>query len=320
MATRMLDDKPLVSFILTCYNLPTEMVKECLDSILRLSLRPFEREIILVDDGSKGHILTNLKEYGNDIIYVRQKNQGLSVARNTGIRIATGRYMQFVDADDKLIFSAYERCLDIVRFNSPDMVLFKSSNNEHARSSYTSPEETDGTSYLLNNNLRSPAWGFIFKKDILSDLRFTPGLLHEDEEFTPLLLLRAKSVFSTNIKAYFYRERSCSITHSKNKRMLVKRLDDVESTIWNLKEIALSLPSDKSQALQRRVAQLSMEHIFNVMRLTRSSSQLKRRLERLENNGLFPIPDSNYTTLYEMFRKLINNKITRKLLFHITLR
>ena len=48
----MKNKKPLVSFILTYYNQPVQMLCECIDSILALSLRPFEREIIVVDDGS----------------------------------------------------------------------------------------------------------------------------------------------------------------------------------------------------------------------------------------------------------------------------
>ena len=93
---------PLVSFVLTYYNQPVKMLKECLDSILVLSLRPYEREIIIVDDGSDTCPMNELMKYGDDIIYIRQKNKGLSEARNMGIRIATGAYIQFIDADDLL--------------------------------------------------------------------------------------------------------------------------------------------------------------------------------------------------------------------------
>lgn len=80
--------QPLVSFILTCYNLPLDMLCACIDSILRLSLRSEEREIIVVDDGSDVSPINNLLRYGDEIIYVRQKNGGVSTARNTGMGMA----------------------------------------------------------------------------------------------------------------------------------------------------------------------------------------------------------------------------------------
>ena len=46
------ETQPIVSFIITYYNLPIQMLCECIDSILALSLRSFEREIIVIDDGS----------------------------------------------------------------------------------------------------------------------------------------------------------------------------------------------------------------------------------------------------------------------------
>lgn len=97
-----------------------------MDSILKLSLNAKEREIILVDDGSDISPLNDLAEYQNQIIYLRQPNQGVSVARNYGIMIAKGNYIQFVDGDDYLLQAAYEHCLDIVRYHQPDIVTFNS--------------------------------------------------------------------------------------------------------------------------------------------------------------------------------------------------
>lgn len=115
---------PLVSFIVTTYNLPIEYIKECLESIIQLSLNPKEREIILIDDGSDICPLNDLAEYLPYIIYLRQPNQGVSVARNYGMKIATGKYIQFIDGDDYILKAAYEHCLDIVRYHQPDIVTF----------------------------------------------------------------------------------------------------------------------------------------------------------------------------------------------------
>lgn len=306
--------KPLISFIITAWNIPVEMVCECIDSITKLSLRPTEREIIVIDDGSAECLMVGLMSFGDDIIYVRQRNQGLSVARNTGLRMATGQYIQLVDGDDKLLAEGYGHCIDIVRYNDPDMVLFDSSDKENVTSIYYIPEPVDGTQYMRHNNLHVMAWGYVFNRRILLDLRFTPGILHEDEEFTPQLMLRAERVYSTNIPAYFYRKRPTSITHDSDKKMIVKRLNDVEQIIFHLQDVAASLPRVDSQALSRRVAQLTMDYIFNIMRLTRSSRQLEERLARLERRGLYPLPDKDYTKKYMLFRKFANSRLMRKMM------
>ena len=107
--------QPLVTFIITYYNLPVQMLCECINSIMALSLKPEEREILIIDDGSDVSPMNGLMQYGDEIIYVRQPNGGLSAARNKGIETATGQFLQFVDADDHLITTAYDHCLDIDR-------------------------------------------------------------------------------------------------------------------------------------------------------------------------------------------------------------
>lgn len=306
--------KPLISFIVTTHNLPDTMLRECVGSIMTLSMRPAEREIIVVDDGSDECALNGLADIREHIIYMRQRHQGLSVARNIGLRIASGQYIQFIDGDDKLLAEGYGHCIDIVRYNDPDMVLFDMTDKTCVESVCYIPEPVDGTQYMRHNNIYAAACGYAFNRRILLDLRFTPGRLHEDEEFTPQLFLRAARVYSTNIPAYYYRKRKSSITRSSDKKTIVKRLNDVEQILFHLQDIAASLPLVDRQALSRRVAQLTMDYIFNIIRLTRSTRQLDERLERLEKRGLFPLPDQDYTKKYMLFRRLANSRLARKML------
>ena len=106
----------MISFVIPYHNEPLNMLRQCLDSILSLSLSNEEREIIVVDDGSDYSPINDLRDIQDHIIYVRQKNGGLSHARNTGLRLATGEYVQFIDADDYLLRAPYEHCLDIMRY------------------------------------------------------------------------------------------------------------------------------------------------------------------------------------------------------------
>ena len=150
--------QPLVSFIVTCYNLPTDMLCECIDSILKLSLQPDEREIIVVDDGSEVSPMNDLLKYGDDIIYVRQKNGGVSVARNTAMDMAKGQYIQIVDGDDCLLTVPYEHCLDIVRHNSEaDVVMFDFTHDLSGSQVPDRFQKKNGAEFLRTENIRGAA-------------------------------------------------------------------------------------------------------------------------------------------------------------------
>ena len=304
-----MEENPFISFIIPVYNIPTEMLCDCLDSILQLSLRKTEREIIIVDDGSKLSPLNVLSDYLDDIIYIRQKNGGLGNARNRGLQNATGQYIQFIDADDALIVNQYEHCLDIARFQKPDMVMFEFSRKEKSQKIYTDQKLMTGRYLLRHHNIKATACGYLFKQSILGNLRFTLNVYHEDEEFTPLLILRAGSVLLTDAEAYYYRTREDSITTSKDMRNTVKRLNDFKAIIYKLYQFAAVIPGSDRMALLRRVHQLTMDYIYKVIVETRNKHYLDRQLDELRKKGLFPLADKDYTTKYKWFRRLTNTKI-----------
>ena len=308
---------PLISFILTYYNLPMKMLCECIESILALSLQPSEREIIVVDDGSETSIISQLVKYGNDIIFIRQANQGLSVARNTGIQMAKGEFLQFVDGDDKLINIAYEHCIAIAKTGQAEMVTFDFSKTETEGKPFTALPMQSGTNYMRNNNIRGMACGYLFKRAILGDLRFTKGIYHEDEEFTPLLLIRAEKVCVTNAKAYFYRERPDSIINNRLPRKMIKRITDMKGVISRLNIIADRIPADDKAAIRRRVAQLTMDYLYNIILQTQSRHFLDRKIDELTKEGLFPLPKRNYTAKYTWFRRLSKSTMGLSLLMRI---
>ena len=310
------EEKPLVSFIITYYNEPVEMLRQCIESILGLSLSEAEREIVLVDDGSDVCPLNEIYDFIDRILYVRKRNGGISMARNLGLQTCSGRYIQFVDADDYLIRNAYEHCLDLVRYHNPDIVSFHFTNKHVAETPFVLPNAVSGAEYLRHNNLCGSACTYVFRSDLLHTLRFTPGILHEDEEFTPLLFLKAERIITTNAKAYFYRTRHNSITHQKeNKRHYLKRLADTELVIYHLQEKTKFLPEAERTALERRIAQLTMDYLYNTIRLTKDWKNLQERTARLYDHGLFPLPLQRYTKKYYLFARMSASKIGLRVLF-----
>jgi len=91
--------KPIVdvSIIIPSFN-RARLLSETLDSVLSQTVQA--REIIVVDDGSTDNTSEVLKEYGDKIRYLFQENQGVSAARNYGVRVASSKYIAFNDSDD----------------------------------------------------------------------------------------------------------------------------------------------------------------------------------------------------------------------------
>ena len=98
---------------------------------------------------------------------------------------------------------------------------------------------------------------------------------------------------------------------------MVRRLNDSLQVILKLNRIADTLPTSERLALSRRVAQLTMDYIYNVIVQTRSRHYLDRKLAFLRKGGLFPLPDRDYTTKYKWFRRLTNSSMGLSLLMNI---
>ena len=238
---------PLISFILTCYDTPIEMICTCIDSILALSLRPSEREIIVVDDGSVTSPINDLMQYKHDILYIYKVNGGVSTARNTGLQMARGTFIQFIDADDYLICNNYEHCLDLIRFSNTDIVA-------------------------------------------------------------------AGNMVKSNTKAYFYRTSPTSITAKINKTTFNKKRTDNETVLFHLNSLSQTLPPEESIAMKRRVAQLTMDYLYNIIIDTQSETELNMSIERLRQHSLYPLPDKKYSLKYTWFRRIISSKLGYKFL------
>lgn len=315
------DKTPLVSFIIPTFNTEPTMLRSCIDSIRNLSLSNESREIIVIDDGSKTPAISTLLDICDDIIYVRQPNQGISISRNRGIDMAKGKYIQLIDGDDYLLQPTYEHCLDIARYHNPDMIVFDFTYSPSAEITEDIEGPFTGAAYMQAHNIKAASCCYIFKKDMLQGLRFRSSMNYyaEDEEFTAQLMLRAERLFTTSAKSYYYRQHKESVLHKHDKRSRIQRLENTEKVIYYLQEQLDTLPQPKRLALQRRIAQLSMDHLYNTARLTHSLSRLEETCERLRAHGLFPLPEKNYTGKYRLFQKLSKSSWGRRIIIATTL-
>ena len=300
---------PLISFIVPVYNMPVEYITECIDSILQLPLGHDEREIILIDDGSDIPVNGLIPQYSDDIIYLRQENKGQSAARNAGMDTARGEYIQFVDSDDSLMHDAYSKIIAAVKSQSVEIIYFRFSyTNANADKTYQFSSPIDGRTLLLTQYLRAADWGYLFKRSTLGDLRFPPHLLHEDEEFTPLLFLKAKSIVCTDLPAYYYRQRTGSTVNTINPTHLNRRFENIETVLEHLRERAEEMEGSGRHALQRRIAHLTIEYLYNIARLTKSNDTMEKTMQRLRRNGFYPVPNLHLGARYVAMRMVFSYK------------
>lgn len=281
-----------ISFIIAYHNEPLTMLRECLSSIC--SLNDVDKDIIVIDDGSLVSPVDCVMSIDDGIRFVRQDNQGLSAARNHGIDCATGDYIQFVDADDKLT-PQYADVIKTLEHHCPDVLQFRFI-REDSISSKSLRITFDGTGRqrLCEYNLRAAACAYVFRRDILQGVRFVKGIYHEDELFTPLLFLNAERIIDTDAQAYYYRQREESITTTRSNSKIQKRLDDTVYVIKALRDV-------HDEALARRIAQLTMDYMYNVVKLTGNFTDFKHRCNRLRELSLLPLPVKCYSVKYMLF-------------------
>ena len=231
--------KMKLSIIVPVYGV-ANYLRKCVDSLLVQDITDYE--IILVDDGSPDECPQICDEYVekyDNIRVVHQENAGLSAARNSGINVATGDYILFVDSDDYLQPNVLGTLMEQVRRDNLDVLRFRYQNVRESGDAFApykdmtnyndySSTPTDGLTFL-NERMGTQCYAvqFLVRREIVLQEQFTPGIYFEDTDWTPRMLLRAERVASTDLVVYNYLWREGSITLSqKDIAKLRKQLQD----------------------------------------------------------------------------------------------
>ena len=216
-----------VSVIIPVYKV-LPYIHECVDSVLQQTYGNIE--IILVDDGSPdecGKICDDYRKRDNRVVVIHQENAGLSAARNTGLDVAGGDFVLFVDGDDFIIPNAIEQLLECQRKTNADIVqgsFFRDRND--VKSESADIKVFSGREFLLSNYFRTEACFNLYKYSCFIDVRFPTGILHEDVALIYKIMYKAKRIAYTDFKFYFYRQRSDSIMTDtfSNRRLVIINL------------------------------------------------------------------------------------------------
>ena len=234
-----------LSVIVPVYNVE-KFLPRYLDSLLRQDLQAEEYEVICVNDGSPDGCGAILAEYGQkhpDIFKViTQENGGLSAARNTGMKVAQGEYITFIDSDDYVIDGAYRYLLDhFCAEQKPDVLHFQYRSVLTDGITLADPEAKPDGKILFdgdgveayNKDKLSCVWNKFFRRQFLQEHHIEfEILLFEDNLFNfcvfrchPRLIIVSSSIVR------YEQGNTGSIIHTRDKERVIVQLRDLHYLI-----------------------------------------------------------------------------------------
>ncbi len=208
-----------LSIIIPIYN-GENYIKHCLKSIYNSSNILDRFEVIIIDDESPDKSIDIINEFKNqytNITIFSQKNKGLGGARNSGINLAKGEYIWFIDQDDWITEGAIYRISQFINSYKPEILSFEYQYPSGARSSIKNYAKCGqiytGKEFLNMNVVENPVWHYVIKTSFISEykLRFQE-INHEDTLFTTTAFYYAQSVIYDNSVNYIYNLRNNSLS------------------------------------------------------------------------------------------------------------
>lgn len=315
----------LLSIIIPVYNAKL-LISNCLDSLLLQNIELHNFEIILINDGSTDNSEAIIKEYTKihaNMILHSQKNLGNGAARNSGVKLAKGKYIYFLDSDDYLAPNVLGHLVQILEDNSLDILGFKSVITQSTN--YTSLEDIgqkirhqpikiiDGLTFISQYNYRAEVWWYILRRDFYNEanISFYDRKFVQDSYITPTLFSQAKRVVFLPIRIHRYVQSENSITHQKAPAHIKRHMIDLAFSVSKLNALINNI---NHQGSIKRLKNRQQGYVFFfIMRFGRSNmslSEFKKYLKKFKSLNAYPIKNfigKDYNGLkYKMLVYLCN--------------
>jgi len=279
------------SIIIPVYNTPISYLDQCLLSLVDQTFHDIE--IILVDDGSGYEISEACNRYAEKdsrVKVIHQKNQGVSAARNTGIKKASGEWIMFVDADDWLELDACEKLYERLKSKACDILMFNHVRDYDGKQvlmkyglepdklynmdiisdkellykrAMGAPDAAKGWSSIITYS-----WDKVFRAEFLKDskVRFPIGLSKsEDKVFVLSCFEKIDTLYYMEKALYHYRMNTASVCnrYSEDADMIRKRLIDILDEI--AKRMDLEIGTILNDPNYKGVSQELNRYIFGLI-------------------------------------------------------
>lgn len=245
-----------ITVVIPVYNVESYL-RRCIDSIVCQTIKNID--IILVDDGStdnSGKICDEYREIDNRIKVVHQKNQGLSAARNVGIKMAKTKYICFIDSDDYVEKDMLEYLYEGTLQSGADIVCcgFTNIYENGEIEKITIPDndvlfskEEALDIHLFSGYIEVVAWNKLYKLELFNNITYPEGKLYEDMLTTYKLIDKSNCVLLRPDSKYYYCKRNNSIGGVAFSRKTLSLIDACDTDIEyisnkynNLKNIKVS--------------------------------------------------------------------------------
>ena len=281
-----------LSIIIPAYN-AEKYINECIDSILENSKESLgQTEIIVINDGSTDHTLEKLEKYkkNNFIHTYTTKNQGVSAARNYGIKLAKGDWITFIDADDKVTEGFVD--LNVNELNNSTLLkttILTNNYNNQIKDKTTIPIQ-QLLSKLTYGEMPAFIFSYFFKKDIVEQIHFNKNIhFMEDSLFLIEYLNKTKEKYNveTNLASYLYNNNQYSA--SNNSKNIIRNILDAEQVF---------LLRFKDQDIDRRRAQAYKLKIY------------ENQISKIDNQTDFINLKTNKDIKLLFQKEIKNNKTT----------
>ena len=329
-----------LSIILPVYNME-KYLDRSLKSLLQQDLPEEDYEIIIVNDESKDNSLKIANEYASkypNIKVVDKKNGGTGAARNSGLDVASGEYVHFVDPDDYVARNVYKTLLDYSDNKQIDILTIEIIETKQVDlyDSKTDMESIDldglpvidGIEYLAKNNYNNACWWYIINRSFLdkTGYRFIEGRWMEDSIITPELFLKAKRVAEMPMDVYRYMINPNSARTSKDQTHYHKFIYDIESATYVFDDIIKGIDDESvnSKACKQRIKTRQQSFVFFMLyRFMKSNLPMKKlpgMLDGLKKINAYPLTIFPGKDFNHMSHKLLTYVFNRESVMYLFMR
>ncbi|MFR4903728.1 MAG: glycosyltransferase family 2 protein [Fusobacterium sp.] len=304
----------MISFIIPIYNTKLELLKRCFSSILEL--KHLKYEVLLIDDGSEKFIEEFCKDFIKDysnFYFFRKENEGVSRARNLGIKLAKGNYVFFIDSDDTIVAESLdslklEKDTDLVLF---DFELIEKEKKKEIKVLDIINKKNFNLKdivleFLINSDLNAP-WAkiyhrqFLLKNHIIFNKEIVTG---EDLNFNlDCLMCNPKIIYEKKVVYNYYREEISSRNRLlKYKERLIGNYNYLEKK--KLKILSkLDLDFQEKIFFIKNIVSLKIKNIFNTIIDAEEEKILTLNFKnKIEENIREDLKNIKYTNFFTKLR------------------
>ncbi|RQP13035.1 MAG: glycosyltransferase [Chryseobacterium sp.] len=314
-----------LSIIIPVYN-TAQYLDKCLSSLLKIepSIESNDIRVIFVNDGStdkSAELLNDFERRHSFVNVIHQENQGLSCARNTGIRRLATEYFILLDSDDYIDGKILEKAYRKAAHNKLDLLAYRlkyvdqhGEISERPAQKVVSESVLSGYRVLRSDFQPSSACLYVYNTAFIrdNDLYFYPRICQQDVEISVRMMLCAKRVMFTNDFVYYYFKRSGSLSKPKSLEATYFYLG---SSITVAEEIRKNINNEHPEDINDIITANYNSVIWNlVLDFVRNPERTEPRfkkesIERLRSTSLYPIKGKLKTPFQNIMRIVFNNPL-----------